>query len=61
VEYFNNLGSVIANNVICTRKIKSRIVIAKAGVNKKKILFTSKLDFRKKLVKYYSLSIALYV
>jgi hypothetical protein len=61
MECFNHVGSVIANNVICARKIKSSIVITKAAVNKEKILFTSKLDFRKKLVKYYSLNIALYV
>jgi len=49
-----------ADIVICTREIKSRIVTAKAAINKEKILFTSKLDFKKKLVKSYSLSIAWY-
>jgi hypothetical protein len=39
----------------CTREIKSRIAMAKAAFNKKKNLFTSKLDLnlRKKLVKCY--------
>jgi hypothetical protein len=32
---------MIANNVICTRKIKSRIVIAKAAVNKKKLFLSA--------------------
>jgi hypothetical protein len=40
--------------------IKARIAMAKAALNKKKILFTSKLDLelRKKLVKCYIWSIA---
>jgi hypothetical protein len=44
------------------REIKSRIAIAKAAFNKKKTLSTSKLDInlRKKLVKCYICSIALY-
>jgi hypothetical protein len=46
----------------CTREIKSRIAMAKAAFNKKKKLFTSKLELnlRKKLVKCYIWSIALY-
>jgi hypothetical protein len=62
VEYFNYLGSIIANDARCTRGIKSRIAMAKAAFNKKKTLFTSKLDLilRKKLVKCYIWSIALY-
>jgi hypothetical protein len=60
VEYFKYLSSMITNYARCTREIKTRIVMAKAAVNKKKTLFTSKLDFnlRKKLVKCYILSIA---
>ena len=55
VEYFNYLGSTITNDASCTCEIKSRIATAKAAVNKKKTLFTSKLDsyIRKKLVKCY--------
>jgi hypothetical protein len=46
----------------CTCEIKSRIAIAKAAFNRKKNLFTSKLDLnlRKKLVKCYVWSMALY-
>jgi hypothetical protein len=43
VEYFNYLGS-ITNDARCTREIESRIAMAKAAFNKKKNLFTSKLD-----------------
>jgi hypothetical protein len=52
VAYFNYFGSMITNDVRCTREIKSRIAMTKAAFNKKKTLFTSKLDLnlRKKLV-----------
>jgi hypothetical protein len=62
VEYLNYLGSVITNDTGRTRKIKSRIAMAKAAFNKKKNLLTSKLDLnsRKKLAKCYIRSIALY-
>jgi hypothetical protein len=62
VEYLYYLGSMIANDPRCIREIKSRIAMAKATFNKKKTLFTSKLDLnlRKKLVKCYIWSIALY-
>jgi hypothetical protein len=42
--------------------MKSRIVMAKAAFNKKRTIFTSTLDLelRKKLVKCYVWSIALY-
>jgi hypothetical protein len=62
VEYFSYLGSMITNDARCTREIKSRIAMAKAAFNKKKNLFTSELDLnlRKKLVKCYIWSIALY-
>jgi hypothetical protein len=62
VAYFNYLGSMITNDARCTREIKSRIATAKAAFNKKNTLFTSKLDLnlRKKLVKCYIWSIALY-
>jgi hypothetical protein len=66
VEEFNYLGSMITNDARCTREIKARIAMAKAVLKKKKkkkTLFTSKLDLelRKKLVKCYIWSIALYV
>jgi hypothetical protein len=62
VEYFSYLGSVVTSDARCTREIKSMIAMAKAEFNKKKTLFTSKLDFnlRKDLVKCYIWSIALY-
>jgi hypothetical protein len=62
VEYFSYLGSMITNDARCTCEIKSRIAMAKAAFNKKKNLFTSKLDLnlRQKLVKCYIWSIALY-
>jgi hypothetical protein len=62
VVYFNYLGSMITNDARCTREIKSRIAMAKTAFNKKKNLFNSKLELnlRKKLVKCYIWSIALY-
>jgi len=62
VECFKYLGSVLTNDGICTCEIKSRIAMAKAAFNKKKTLFTSKfyLNLRKKLVKCYIWSMALY-
>jgi hypothetical protein len=53
---------MITNDVRCTREIKSRIAMANTAFNKKKNLFTGKLDFnlREKLVKCYIWSIALY-
>jgi len=61
VEYFNYLGSVITNDARCTHEIKSRIAMAKAVFNKK-TYFTIKFDLnlRKKLVRCYIPSIALY-
>ena len=62
VEYFKYLGSILTNDGRCKCDIKSRIAMAKAAFNKKKTLFTRKLDLnlRKKLVKCYILSMALY-
>ena len=62
VECFKYLGSILTNDERCTCEIKSRIAMAKAAFNKKKTLFSSKLDLnlRKKLVKCYILSMALY-
>jgi hypothetical protein len=53
---------MITNDARCTREIKSRIAIAKTTFNKKMPLFTIKgdLDLRKKLVKCYTWSIAVY-
>jgi len=62
VECFKYLGSMLTNDARCTREIKSRIAMAKAAFSKKKTLFTSKLELnlRKKLIKCYIWSIALY-
>jgi hypothetical protein len=62
VEYFNYLASMITNDAKCTREIIPRISMAKAAFNKKTTLFKSTLDLnlRKKLVKCYIWSTALY-
>jgi hypothetical protein len=54
---------MLTNDVRCTCEIKSRIAMAKAAFNKKRALIAGKLDWelRKKLVKCYSWSVALYV
>jgi hypothetical protein len=51
---------MITNDATCTREIKSRTVMAKTAVSKKEALFTSELDLRKKLIKFYVFRIALY-
>jgi hypothetical protein len=53
---------MLTNGGRCTCVIKCRIVMAKAVFNKKRALFTSTLDLelRKKLVKCYIWSVALY-
>ena len=55
VECFKYLGSTLTSDGRCTCEIKSRIAMAKTAFNKKKTLFTSKLDLnlRKKLIKCY--------
>ena len=60
-ESFKHLGGILTNGGRCTCEIKCRIAMAKAAFNKRS-LFTSKLDLelRKKLVKCYIWSIALY-
>ena len=59
VKCFKYLGSMLTDDGRCTCEIISRIAMA---FSKKKNLFTSKLDlnFRKKLVKCYLWSMALY-
>jgi hypothetical protein len=44
VEEFNYSGSMITNDARCTREIKARIAMAKAAFNRKKNLYTSKLN-----------------
>jgi len=62
VEFFKYLGRILTKDGRCTCEIKCRIAMAKAAFNKKRALFTSTLDLelRKKLVKCYVWSIALY-
>jgi len=62
VESFKYLGSMLAKDGRFTCEIKCRIAMAKAAFNKKRTLFTGTLDLelRKKLVKCYIWSIALY-
>jgi hypothetical protein len=61
VEHCNYLGGIITNGARCSREIKSRIIMSKAALNKKK-LFTSKLDvnLKNKLVKCCIWSTAVY-
>jgi hypothetical protein len=62
VESFKYLGSILTNDGRCTCEIKCSFAMAKAAFNKKRALFTSKLDLelRKKLVRCYIWSTALY-
>jgi len=62
VESFKYLCSILTNNGRCSCENKCRIAMAKGAFNKKKTLFTGTLDLelRKKLVKCYTWSIALY-
>jgi hypothetical protein len=62
VEPFKYLGCILTNDGRCTSEIKCRIAMAKAAFNKKRTLFISTLDLelRKKLVKCYIWSMALY-
>jgi hypothetical protein len=61
-EYFNYLVSIITNDGRCTHEIECKVAMAKEESNKKKILFTRKLDLNLgyKLVKYYIWNKALY-
>ena len=62
VECFKYLGSILTSDGRCTYEIKCSFAMAKVAFNKKRALFTSKLDLelRKKLVNCYIWSIALY-
>ena len=62
VKYFKYLGSMLTEDGSCTCEIKSRIAKAKAAFNRKKNPFNSKLNLnlRKKLVKCYVCSMAVY-
>ncbi|KDR18382.1 hypothetical protein L798_07764 [Zootermopsis nevadensis] len=62
VEIFKYLGSIVTTDALCTKEVKARIAMAKAAFVKKRILLTSKLglEMKKKLVKCYVWSVALY-
>jgi len=62
VESFKYLGSMLTNDGRRTCEIKCRTAMAKAAFNKKMVLFSSTLDLelRRKLVKCYIWSVALY-
>jgi hypothetical protein len=59
---FNKHNNILTDDGRCTCEIKCRVAMAKAAFNKKRTLFTSTLDLelRKKLVKCYVWSIAVY-
>ena len=61
-KYVRIYPAVLTNDGRCTCEIKSRIDMAKAAFNKKKNLFTSTLDLnlRRKLIKCFIWSMALY-
>jgi hypothetical protein len=61
-ESFKYLGNMLTNDGRCTCEIKSRIAMEKAAFDKKKTLFTNKMDLElsKKPVKCYIWIIALY-
>jgi hypothetical protein len=44
VDYLNYMCSMITHELRFTRKMKSRIALAKVAFNKKKNLFTNKVD-----------------
>ena len=56
-EYFSYLGGLMSSDMRV--KLKFRMAIARAAFNKKKVIFTSKLDsnIRKRLFKCYICSI----
>ena len=62
VDHFKYLDSVLTRYGYCTKEIKMRIAIAKEAFNRKMSLLTSKLntELKKKLVRCYVWSIALY-
>jgi hypothetical protein len=59
---YSKKNLILTNDGRCTCENKCRIAMAKAAFNKKRALFTSTLhlELRKKLVKCYIWSIALY-
>jgi hypothetical protein len=62
VSKFKYLGSIITSDSRCTQDIITRIAIAKKAFNTKKCLFKARIsgNIRKRLIKVYIWSIALY-
>ena len=62
MNYLNSLGRMITNDARCTREIKSRIAMAKQHSPRRQLFLQVKLDLnlRKKLLKCYIWSVALY-
>jgi len=62
MESFKYMCSILTSDGRCTCEIKCRIALAKAAFSNKRFLFTSTFDseLRKKPVKCYIWSIALY-
>jgi hypothetical protein len=60
VEYLNYLGSLITSDARRTHEIRSRIGMAKTAFNNKTFYKQTGLQFKKKLVKCYTWSIALH-
>jgi len=62
VKHLNYLCSMVTNDAMCTREIKSRVAMAQAVFYKKKALLTRKFDLnlRKKLTKCCTWSTELY-
>ena len=63
MDYLNSFGSTMTNDARCTWEIKSRITTAKQHSPRRKLFLQVKLDLnlRKKVLKGYILSIALYI
>ena len=61
-NFLKYLGSILRNDGRCTGEIECGVVMAKAAFNRKRYLFTGTLDLklRKKLIKCYTWSVALY-
>ena len=62
VDSFKYLGCIISSNLNCCQKVKQRIATAKEAFNSKRSIFCGPLkkELRKRLVKCFVWSVALY-